>query len=64
MFSDGAYEISGRDGRARQLADLIQELGRPTAEGDSKLDSLINWAQEVRNNDAPEDDVSLMELEL
>jgi sigma-B regulation protein RsbU (phosphoserine phosphatase) len=64
VFSDGAYEIPGEDGRARQLADLIQELGRPAAPGATRLDTLINWAQQTRGGNALEDDLSLMELEL
>lgn len=64
VFSDGAYEISGPDGRTRQWADLIQELGRSEAPGSSKLDSLVGWAQEARGGAVLDDDLSLMELEL
>jgi phosphoserine phosphatase RsbU/P len=64
VFSDGAYEIPGPDGRTRQLPDFIQEVGRPAEEGTSKLDSLVNWAQNAQGHGTLEDDLSLMELEL
>jgi sigma-B regulation protein RsbU (phosphoserine phosphatase) len=64
VFSDGAYEISGPDGRTRQLSDLIQQLSSPLAQGSSKLDQLVAWVRTVRGASALEDDLSLMELEL
>jgi sigma-B regulation protein RsbU (phosphoserine phosphatase) len=63
VFSDGAYEISGSDGRTRHLADLIKQLREPAA-GASKLDVLLAWARSVRGEYALEDDLSLMQLEL
>jgi sigma-B regulation protein RsbU (phosphoserine phosphatase) len=64
LFSDGAYEICGPDGRTRQLPDLIQELGRPATKGTSRLDQLAAWARSVRGETPLEDDLSLIELEL
>ena len=63
VFSDGAYEISGPDGRMRQLPDLIQRLSKPLATA-SRLDALVTWARGVRGEAALDDDLSLMELEL
>ena len=64
VFSDGAYEISGPDGRTRQLPDLIQRLSRPSPARTGKLDDLVTWARSVRGENVLEDDLSLMELEL
>jgi sigma-B regulation protein RsbU (phosphoserine phosphatase) len=64
VFSDGAYEISGPDGRTRQRPDLIQQLIQPVAKENSQLDRLVNWARAVRGDNVLEDDFSLMELEL
>jgi sigma-B regulation protein RsbU (phosphoserine phosphatase) len=64
VFSDGAYEISGPDGRTRNLADLIRQLREPASAVACKLDDLLAWARSVRGAGAPEDDLSLMELEL
>jgi sigma-B regulation protein RsbU (phosphoserine phosphatase) len=64
LFSDGAYEISGSDGRTRQLPDLIEELSQPLPVNTSRLDALVSWARGVRGEAALEDDLSLMELEL
>jgi sigma-B regulation protein RsbU (phosphoserine phosphatase) len=64
VFSDGAYEISGKDGRTRQLPELIQELVKPETDGIAKLDLLVNWARSVHGQSALEDDLSLMELTL
>jgi sigma-B regulation protein RsbU (phosphoserine phosphatase) len=64
VFSDGAYEISGCDGRPRQLPDLIQQLGRLATEANSSLDFLVDWARGVHGSAALEDDLSLMELEI
>jgi len=64
VFSDGAYEISGPDGRTRQLSDLIQQLQQPAAPGICKLDALVTWARSIHGKNALEDDLSLMELEL
>jgi len=64
VFSDGAYEISSPDGRTRQLSDLIQQLKEPVEGNISKLDALVAWARGVRGDNALEDDLSLMELEL
>jgi sigma-B regulation protein RsbU (phosphoserine phosphatase) len=64
VFSDGAYEISGPDGRTRQLPDLIEELSQPLPVNTSRLDALVRWARGVRGEAALDDDLSLMELEL
>jgi sigma-B regulation protein RsbU (phosphoserine phosphatase) len=64
LFSDGAYEISSPDGRTRKLPDLIQQLSQPSPAGNGKLDDLVTWARSVRGENALEDDLSLMELEL
>lgn len=64
VFSDGAYEISGSDGRTRQLPDLVQQLRQPPAAGTCKLDALSAWARNIRGENALEDDLSLIELEL
>ncbi len=64
VFSDGTYEISGQDGRTRQLPDLIEQLVQPATKETSKLDLLVNWARSVRGDDVLEDDFSLMELAL
>jgi sigma-B regulation protein RsbU (phosphoserine phosphatase) len=64
VFSDGAYEIAGKDGRTRQLPEFIELLSRPAAKGTSKLDELLAWATNTRDESALEDDLSLMELEL
>lgn len=64
IFSDGAYEISGQNGHTLQLSDLIQELGQPVTEKNSKLESILRWTQEMRGTSVLEDDLSLMELEL
>jgi sigma-B regulation protein RsbU (phosphoserine phosphatase) len=64
VFSDGAYEISGSDGRTRQLPDLIQQLRQPVSAGSSRLDALVAWVRGVRGDNALEDDLSLMELQL
>jgi sigma-B regulation protein RsbU (phosphoserine phosphatase) len=64
VFSDGAYEISSPDGRTRNLPDLIQQLSQPSPAGNGKLDDLVTWARSVRGQNALEDDLSLMELEL
>jgi phosphoserine phosphatase RsbU/P len=63
VFSDGAYEISGADGRPRQLPDLIQQLNTPMPPGTSRLELLVKWASSVCGGRALEDDLSLMELE-
>lgn len=64
VFSDGAYEIAGPDGRTRQLPELIEQLSAPANGASSKLDAVVNWARGIRGNAPFEDDLSLMELEL
>jgi len=63
IFSDGSYEITGPDGKTRQLRDLIQQLLNPAAGAASKLDELVSWAKSTCGASALEDDVSLMELQ-
>jgi phosphoserine phosphatase RsbU/P len=64
VFSDGAYELSRPDGKTMQLPDLMEELGRSSAPGVSKLDELLAWAKVSRGDSPLEDDLSLLELEL
>jgi sigma-B regulation protein RsbU (phosphoserine phosphatase) len=63
VFSDGAYEIAGPDGKTRQLQDLIQQLLKQPAGGGSKLDEIVGWARSARGGAALDDDLSLMELQ-
>ncbi len=63
VFSDGAYEITGPDGRTLQLEDLVEQLRQPAASGRNKLDELLAWAKGSRGDAALEDDLSLMEVE-
>jgi sigma-B regulation protein RsbU (phosphoserine phosphatase) len=63
VFSDGAYEIAGPDGKTHQLQDLIQQLLQPASAGASKLDAIVAWAMSTRGAAALEDDLSLMELQ-
>jgi hypothetical protein len=46
------------------MSDLIQQLGQPADAETCKLDALVAWARSVHGEDALEDDLSLMELEL
>lgn len=63
VFSDGAYEITGADGRTLQLDNLAEQLRQPAASGRNKLDELLAWAKGFRGDAAWEDDLSLMEVE-
>jgi sigma-B regulation protein RsbU (phosphoserine phosphatase) len=63
VFSDGAYEISGPDGKMRQLHDLIQQLLLPPTAGVSKIDEIVGWARSAHGGTALEDDLSVMELQ-
>jgi sigma-B regulation protein RsbU (phosphoserine phosphatase) len=62
VFSDGVYEILRPDGRLAQLEDLIEEIGRPSSSGGSKLDGLVAWARNLSKLPVFEDDVSLLEI--
>jgi sigma-B regulation protein RsbU (phosphoserine phosphatase) len=64
VFSDGAYEILGPDGRTAQLSDFLSLLEAPVPAGRSRLDALLDWARTVRGSGALDDDLSLMELDL
>jgi len=64
VFSDGAYEFARPDGSPVQLADLIQQINEPTADGRSKLDELVAWAQDVSGRSTFDDDLSILELGL
>lgn len=64
VFSDGAYEITGPDGRTLQLADLAEQLRQPAASGQNKLEALLAWAKGFRGDALLEDDLSLLEIEI
>jgi phosphoserine phosphatase RsbU/P len=64
LFSDGAFEVSGPDGRTRQLAEFTQQLVEPGDKSVPKLEQLVAWARGVAGDHGLEDDLSIMELEL
>lgn len=64
VFSDGAFEVAGLDGRTRGLADFTHQLIEPEDKAGSKLERLVAWARDVAGGHGLEDDLSIMELEL
>jgi len=61
VFSDGAYELARPDGSPVQLTDLIPQIQQPAVQ-ESKLDELVEWAQEVSGRPDFEDDLSILEI--
>lgn len=61
VFSDGAYEIAGPDGRLLGLAELERWLAAAVARGDG-LDAMINFLASVRGRGAFSDDISILRL--
>ena len=60
VLSDGVYELARPDGSMVQFEDFTAHLA--AAPADSRLDSILNWAQDARGRGKFEDDVSLLEL--
>jgi len=60
VLSDGAYELARPDGTMVQFEDFTAQLAMSGSE--TRLDSILNWAQAVRGGAKFEDDVSLLEL--
>jgi sigma-B regulation protein RsbU (phosphoserine phosphatase) len=63
VFSDGAYELERSDGSPVKLADLIEQIKRPAARGNTKLDELIGWVRETSGRTVLNDDLSILEVQ-
>jgi serine phosphatase RsbU (regulator of sigma subunit) len=62
IFSDGVYEISGRDGSMLEWSAFEDVLKRPAADGESALDRLLGFDREFHGGDTFEDDFSILEM--
>ena len=62
LFSDGVYEIAGTDGEIWGLNDFITFMAQPDMAGASNLDRLVNHVQTLTQNEAFEDDFTILEI--
>jgi sigma-B regulation protein RsbU (phosphoserine phosphatase) len=61
VFSDGAYEIAGPDGKSLQLEDLVAEL-HARGRNSGALDEIVAWARAVRGRNKLDDDLSIVQV--
>lgn len=64
LFSDGAYEIRRTNGRMLTLEEFIDILALRPFQNGSKLSFVLSQLKGIAKDDAFEDDVSLLELDL
>ncbi|HSV58446.1 MAG TPA: SpoIIE family protein phosphatase [Variovorax sp.] len=64
VFSDGTYEIARPDGSMLPYADFTAMLARPLAEGQSELDSLLDYARQAHGPGVLEDDFTIIKMTL
>jgi len=64
VFSDGTYEITRPDGSMLAFSDFTEMLARPVREGQSGLDSLLEFAREMHGPGVLEDDFTIIEMAL
>jgi hypothetical protein len=63
LFSDGAFETIGHDGRQRGLADLLAILVEPPAVKGAELDRLLSAARAGARPGPFDDDVCILDIE-
>ena len=64
VFSDGTYEIARPDGSMLPYADFTAMLARPLPDGQSELDSLLDYARQAHGPGALEDDFTIIKMTL
>ena len=62
LFSDGAFEITGRDGRSWELADFESLVRAPEQAGVTESERLRSAVQRSARDAVLEDDFSLLVL--
>jgi serine phosphatase RsbU (regulator of sigma subunit) len=64
VFSDGAYEISRPDGSMLAFSAFTDMLAQPVREGESDLDSLLDFARDAHGPGVLEDDFTIIKMSL
>ena len=64
VFSDGTYEIHRPDGTMVEFTAFTEILTRPVRDGQSELDSLLDYARDVHGPGVLEDDFTIIKMTL
>jgi len=62
VFSDGAYEVSKRDGSAMSFEEFTDVLAQPSASEEGELNAVVDQMREIQGAKILPDDCSLLKL--
>ena len=62
LFSDGAYELFNEDEVMLDFDMFVKQLAKPSQEGISDIDRIVEYVTGYQNSDIFEDDFSIMEI--
>lgn len=62
VYSDGAFEVSGSDGRMEPFEAFVENLRRGATSADEALDRAVQFVAERATNGVPGDDFSMVRL--
>lgn len=62
LYSDGAYEIFGSDGKMLDFEYFVEQLAKPSDADSFEIERIVKFVREYQNSESFEDDFSLMEI--
>ncbi len=62
IFSDGAYEVFGRDGKILDFSVFVEQLGAPASGEGAKVDQVLKFVQDFQGSKTMEDDFSMVHI--